>query len=132
MISSYYLSLFLYFINILSGLDTILLLHSSLPYLLTSLQVCTFISSSQKTTSQLTNVLAIVLLIFAHMSDKIKLRSPFILAGLFMLVLGFGINISDAPRGAKYFGTFFCVGGSYAAFPGVIAWFVSQHQIDYL
>jgi len=63
-----------------------------------------------------------VLLLFAHFSDKLKMRSPFILGGLTMLLIGFSINISEAPRGAKYFGTFFCVAGSYASFPGVVAW----------
>jgi hypothetical protein len=65
---------------------------------------------------------AITLLFFGHYSDKIKMRSPFILLGLVMLLIGFSINISPTSRGAKYFGTFFCVAGSYAAFPGVVAW----------
>ncbi|PAV19560.1 MFS general substrate transporter [Pyrrhoderma noxium] len=64
----------------------------------------------------------IVLLVFGYYSDKIQKRSPFILLGLTMCLIGFSINISAAPRGAKYFGTFFCVAGSYAAFPGVVAW----------
>lgn len=41
-----------------------------------------------------------------------------------MLLIGFAIQISNAPRGVKYFGTFFCVAGSYATFPGVVAWSV--------
>ncbi|KZT63332.1 MFS general substrate transporter [Daedalea quercina L-15889] len=61
----------------------------------------------------------IVLLTFAVWSDHVKMRSPFILAGLLMCLVGFSINISDAPIGAKYFGTFLCVSGSYAAFPGI-------------
>ena len=65
---------------------------------------------------------AIVLLIFAHWSDKLRLRSPFILGGLCMLTIGFAINISNAPPGVKYFGTFLCVAGSYAPFPGIVAW----------
>ncbi|KAJ3484973.1 hypothetical protein NLI96_g5276 [Meripilus lineatus] len=64
----------------------------------------------------------IILLIFAVWSDRIQKRSPFILAGLVMCLIGFSINISNAPIGVKYFGTFFCVSGSYAAFPGIIAW----------
>ncbi|PSR71771.1 hypothetical protein PHLCEN_2v12375, partial [Hermanssonia centrifuga] len=64
----------------------------------------------------------IILLIFALWSDRIKMRYPFILAGLVMCLIGFAINISNAPIGVKYFGTFFCVSGSYAAFPGVISW----------
>ncbi|KAJ3565341.1 hypothetical protein NP233_g7691 [Leucocoprinus birnbaumii] len=63
-----------------------------------------------------------VLYIFAFYSDKIKKRYPFILAGLTFCLIGFAINISDAPHGVKYFGTFFVVTGSYAAFPGVVAW----------
>ncbi|KAH9835022.1 MFS general substrate transporter [Rhodofomes roseus] len=64
----------------------------------------------------------IVLVVFAIWSDHIRLRSPFLLAGLLISLVGFVINISDAPTGVKYFGTFFCVSGSYAAFPGVVAW----------
>lgn len=62
------------------------------------------------------------LLAFAHYSDKLKIRSPFILAGLTMCLIGFSINISTAPSGVKYFGTFFIVMGSYAAVPGIISW----------
>jgi len=64
----------------------------------------------------------IILYIFAYWSDKIKMRFPFVLAGLVMCLIGLSINISDAPHGVKYFGVFFCVAGSYAAFPGVVAW----------
>ncbi|KAF7328267.1 putative transporter C11D3.18C [Mycena venus] len=64
----------------------------------------------------------LVLLTFAYWSDRIQKRSPFILAGLLMCLTGFSINISNAPSGVKYFGTFLCVGGAYSAFPGVVAW----------
>lgn len=64
----------------------------------------------------------ILVLAFGFYSDKVGKRYPFILGGLFMLLIGFSIQISDAPRGVKYFGTFFCVAGSYASFPGVVAW----------
>ncbi|KAG2067218.1 MFS general substrate transporter [Suillus decipiens] len=64
----------------------------------------------------------LALLVFAHYSDKLKMRYPFILVGLTMCLIGFSINISAAPVGVKYFGTFFIVTGSYGAFPGVISW----------
>ncbi|KAK0185190.1 MFS general substrate transporter [Armillaria mellea] len=64
----------------------------------------------------------IVLYLFARYSDSLKMRSPFIYLGLVMLLMGFAINVSDAAPGVKYFGTFFCVAGSYASFPGVVAW----------
>ncbi|KAF8585716.1 MFS general substrate transporter [Ramaria rubella] len=63
-----------------------------------------------------------VTLSWGYYSDKIGKRHPFILTGLFMLLIGFAIQISDVPRGVKYFGTFFCVAGSYASFPGVVVW----------
>ncbi|KAH9923112.1 MFS general substrate transporter [Amylocystis lapponica] len=64
----------------------------------------------------------IVVLTFATWSDHARLRSPFVAAGLFMCLIGFAINISDVAMGVKYFGTFFCVAGSYGAFPGIVAW----------
>ncbi|KZT63322.1 hypothetical protein DAEQUDRAFT_680573, partial [Daedalea quercina L-15889] len=64
----------------------------------------------------------ITLIVFAVSSDMLKMRSPFILAGLLMCLIGFSINISDAAMGVKYFGTFLCVSGAYAALPGVVAW----------
>lgn len=68
--------------------------------------------------------LAILMVTFSIWSDAVRKRSPFILAGLCMLVVGYSINISAAPAGVKYFGTFFCVAGAYAAFPGTVAWCV--------
>ncbi|KAF8884550.1 MFS general substrate transporter [Gymnopilus junonius] len=67
-------------------------------------------------------VATMILYAFAYYSDKIKMRSPFIILGLTFCLIGFSINISDVSNGVKYFGTFFVVAGSYAAFPGVVAW----------
>lgn len=67
-------------------------------------------------------VATLILYVFAFFSDRIKKRYPFILAGLVLCLIGFAINISNAPHGVKYFGTFFVVTGSYSAFPGVVAW----------
>lgn len=67
---------------------------------------------------------AITLLVWAVWSDRIKTRYPFVLAGLTFCLVGFVINICDVPIGAKYFGTFLIVAGSYAGFPGVVAWCV--------
>jgi hypothetical protein len=65
-----------------------------------------------------------VLYTFAHFSDKLKMRSPFILVGLVMCLVGLSINISMVSNGVKYFGIFFVVAGTYAPFPGVVAWLV--------
>ncbi|KAI0816946.1 MFS general substrate transporter [Trametes gibbosa] len=64
----------------------------------------------------------ITLLVWAIWSDRIKKRYPFVLAGLTYCLVGFAINISNAPIGVKYFGTFLIVAGSYAGLPGVVAW----------
>ena len=65
---------------------------------------------------------AIVLLLFAHYSDRLMLRWPFVFASLLSSAVGFCINISDAAVGVKYFGTFLCITGSYSTVPGVVAW----------
>jgi len=65
---------------------------------------------------------AIVLLSFAHYSDKLKLRSPFVFIAQCMALIGFIINITNAPRGPKYFGLFLAVAGAYGAVPGSVTW----------
>ena len=62
---------------------------------------------------------------FATLSDKLQKRSPFIFVGQLVTVIGLAILLSDAPSGVRYFGTFFCIAGPYAGFPGVLAWCVS-------
>lgn len=64
----------------------------------------------------------ITLVAFAVASDKLEMRSPFILAGMLMCLVGFAINISQAAMGVKYFGTFLIVSGSYAAIVGLVTW----------
>lgn len=66
--------------------------------------------------------LVIVLGVFAYYSDKKKLRSPFIFTAQLIALIGFIINITDASSGVKYFGTFWCVAGSYTAGTGPIIW----------
>ncbi|KIJ14065.1 hypothetical protein PAXINDRAFT_13182 [Paxillus involutus ATCC 200175] len=62
----------------------------------------------------------VTILVLAHFSDKMKLRSPFIFATQLIALLGYIINISDAPSGVKYFGTYLCVIGSFSSNPGSI------------
>ena len=59
---------------------------------------------------------------FALLSDAHKIRWPFVAAGQAMCILGFGIQISNAHFAVKYFGTFWCVAGSYGMFPGLASW----------
>ncbi|KAF9234657.1 MFS general substrate transporter [Melanogaster broomeanus] len=63
---------------------------------------------------------------FAYWSDKIKLRSPFIFAGQSIALAGYLLNISDAPSGVKYFGTYLCVIGSYSSSPGSVSWLANN------
>ncbi|KAH7882598.1 MFS general substrate transporter [Phlebopus sp. FC_14] len=68
----------------------------------------------------------IVLLVFAHYSDKCGMRSPFIFASQFIALAGYAINISNASSGVKYFGIYLCVIGSYAASPGCVSWMANN------
>jgi len=71
-------------------------------------------------------IATVVLFTFAYYSDKLKLRSPFMFAGQIIALIGFVINISDAPVGVKYFGTHLCVIGSYVAPPAGISWLANN------
>ncbi|KIJ14032.1 hypothetical protein PAXINDRAFT_116542 [Paxillus involutus ATCC 200175] len=70
-------------------------------------------------------------LVFAHFSDKLNVRSSFIFAAQSIALLGFMINISNAPSGVKYFGTYLCVIGSYTAFPGGTSWLANNLRGKY-
>jgi len=73
----------------------------------------------------------VTILALAHFSDKTKLRSPFIFAAQLLALFGYIINISDAPSGVKYFGTYLCVIGSYSSSPGSISWLANNLQGKY-
>ncbi|KAI0356827.1 MFS general substrate transporter [Trametes cingulata] len=78
-------------------------------------------------TSQLLSIPPYVLatvtvIVWSKWSDILKMRSPFIFAGLLLGLVGFAINAANVSIGAKYFGTFLAVTGSYAGFPGNISW----------
>ncbi|KAJ3906230.1 MFS general substrate transporter [Lentinula edodes] len=64
----------------------------------------------------------IVLGFFSYYSDKVTMRSPFILAGQIMCLIGLSINIANVSHNAKYFGTFLIVAGSYSGLPGIVVW----------
>ncbi|KAF6753510.1 MFS general substrate transporter [Ephemerocybe angulata] len=66
-------------------------------------------------------VATICVYIWAHYSDKLQLRSPFLLIALVVSFIGYAINISNAPVAVKYFGIFFCVTGSYGGIPGLVS-----------
>ncbi|KAF8840164.1 MFS general substrate transporter [Paxillus ammoniavirescens] len=74
---------------------------------------------------------SVTMLVCAHFADKIMLRSPFIFVGQTTALVGYIINISDASSGAKYFGTYLCVIGSYTIVPGSISWLANNLQGKY-
>ncbi|KAF8836782.1 MFS general substrate transporter [Paxillus ammoniavirescens] len=67
----------------------------------------------------------IFILVFAHYSDKIKLRWPFIFAAQWMSLMGFLINISNLSSGIKYFGLYLCLLGSSGG-SGAVAWLANN------
>ncbi|KIJ13999.1 hypothetical protein PAXINDRAFT_169967 [Paxillus involutus ATCC 200175] len=66
-----------------------------------------------------------VLLVFAHYSDKVELRWPFIFAAQSISLTGYIINISDASSGVKYFGLYLCILGSSGG-SGAISWLANN------
>ncbi|KAF8836664.1 MFS general substrate transporter [Paxillus ammoniavirescens] len=70
-------------------------------------------------------VVSIVTLVFAHYSDKIKLRWPFIFAAQSISLTGYLINISNASSGVKYFGLYLCLIGSSGG-SGAVTWLANN------
>ncbi|KIK93184.1 hypothetical protein PAXRUDRAFT_829217 [Paxillus rubicundulus Ve08.2h10] len=70
-------------------------------------------------------VASIVILVFAHYSDKIKLRWPFIFAAQSISLMGYLINISNASSGVKYFGLYLCLIGSSGG-SGAVTWLANN------
>ncbi|KAF8493620.1 MFS general substrate transporter [Gautieria morchelliformis] len=77
---------------------------------------------SQLLTAPVYVAATITALSFGYYSDKLHMRSPFIFAGLLLLVAGLAIEVSPASPVAKYMGTFLCMSGGFGAMPGTIAW----------
>jgi len=80
---------------------------------------CLFWYFSRRTTDFLK---AMTMFIVAHFSDKMKLRSPFIVGLQAIALVGYAIELSNASAGVKYFGTYLCGIGVLGAFPSVICW----------
>ncbi|KIM67019.1 hypothetical protein SCLCIDRAFT_14178 [Scleroderma citrinum Foug A] len=83
-------------------------------------------SVSQLLTVPIYAAAAMTMLIVAHFSDKMKLRSPFIVGLQAIALVGYAIELSNASAGVKYFGTFLCVMGVFGAFPSVISWLANN------
>ena len=58
----------------------------------------------------------------ATWADRLHMRSPVIAMGLSLCAVGYGINLSGASIGVKYFATYLVVIGAYAAFPATNSW----------
>ncbi|KAF8626636.1 hypothetical protein AX15_004776 [Amanita polypyramis BW_CC] len=58
----------------------------------------------------------------SYYSDKLRRRSPFILCGLSLAILGFFINLLKVPNVVKYISIFAIVTGTYGSTPGVLSW----------
>ncbi|KIK74452.1 hypothetical protein PAXRUDRAFT_835973, partial [Paxillus rubicundulus Ve08.2h10] len=71
---------------------------------------------------------AVTALVFAYFSDKLKVRSAFIFAGHSIALLGYIINISDAPSSVKYFGTYLCIIGTFSTHAGPVSWLANNLQ----
>jgi hypothetical protein len=67
---------------------------------------------------------AIVVVATSLVSDKLRLRSPFIFAGLILMLIGISINMANTPNGVKYFGCYWIAVGAFTSLAGMIAWYV--------
>ncbi|KAK3386832.1 high-affinity nicotinic acid transporter [Podospora didyma] len=79
-------------------------------------------STAQLMTVPIYITAAILAVIVAYLSDRVGKRSPFIIGGLLMMVVGFSMCISTSNPRVVYGGVFIAACAIYPAFPGVITW----------
>lgn len=70
----------------------------------------------------------------AFFSDKVGMRSPFMVVNMVFLLVGYSLAIATNPAdkpGVIYAGVYIAALGVYPAFPGVIAWFSNNLSGSY-
>ncbi|KAI0708287.1 MFS general substrate transporter [Earliella scabrosa] len=73
----------------------------------------------------------IAIFVCAAWADRLHMRSPVIAMGLSLCAVGYGINLSGASIGVKYFATYLVVIGAYAAFPATNSWIPNNTSGQY-
>ncbi|KAI6126505.1 MFS nicotinic acid transporter Tna1 [Pisolithus sp. B1] len=84
------------------------------------------VAVSQLLTVPIFVIATIVMIIVAHFSDIMKIRSSFIVAMECVGLVGYIIQITNASTGIKYFGTYLAVTGLYAGVPCVVGWLANN------
>ncbi|KAI0148074.1 MFS general substrate transporter [Hypoxylon sp. NC0597] len=79
-------------------------------------------STAQLMTVPIYITAAILAVLFAFISDRVGKRSPFVIAFLFMMIVGFSMCISSTNPRVVYGGVFVVACAIYPAFPGVVTW----------
>ncbi|GAW19942.1 hypothetical protein ANO14919_094350 [Xylariales sp. No.14919] len=79
-------------------------------------------STAQLLTVPIYITAAILAIVVAYFSDRVGKRSPFVMACMCAILVGFILCISTSNPGAVYAGVFIAAAGLYPAFAGNIAW----------
>ncbi|KAK7432874.1 hypothetical protein QQZ08_000737 [Neonectria magnoliae] len=77
-------------------------------------------STSQLMTVSICITAAIIAVVVAYTSDRVGKRSPFIIAFLCIMIVGFTMCITTSNPKVVYAGVFIAACAIYPAFPGVI------------
>ncbi|EKJ74091.1 hypothetical protein FPSE_05745 [Fusarium pseudograminearum CS3096] len=88
-------------------------------------------STAQLMTVPIYITAAILAVIVAWTSDRVGKRSPFIVAFLCVMVVGFSMCISTNNPKVVYGGVFIAACAIYPAFPGVISWLANNLSGSY-
>ncbi|KAI1827963.1 major facilitator superfamily domain-containing protein [Xylaria intraflava] len=79
-------------------------------------------STAQLLTVPIYIVAAILAVVAAYFSDRVGKRSPFVVASMTAILVGFILCISTSNPGVVYAGVFIATSGVYASFAGNITW----------
>ncbi|OTB06735.1 hypothetical protein M426DRAFT_54850 [Hypoxylon sp. CI-4A] len=79
-------------------------------------------STAQLMTVPIYVAAAILAILFALISDRLRMRSPFLVAFLVIMIVGFSMCLCSTNPRVIYGGVFIVACAIYPAFPGVVTW----------
>ncbi|KPI45310.1 putative transporter [Cyphellophora attinorum] len=71
---------------------------------------------------------AIWVLVSCYLSDRLRLRGPFMLFGSVLLIIGWTIQLACHGTGVRYFGLFVVAVGAFGSIPPSLTWLINNVQ----
>ena len=71
---------------------------------------------------------AVYIIATCYLSDRIRMRGPFLLVGSIFLIIGWTIQLACKGVAVRYFGLFLVAVGGFGSIPGSLTWLMNNIQ----